>query len=166
MPGFSSLRIIPFEPQFHHSPDLETCADHINRPHRDDYPRYVNSTAAALTARLNHPWPDPGWPDNASLLALHRAIFQGDKPSAWRTANVMVNMHKAPDWNLVPRYMDELQAIYANIPATPERIREWYIDFQTIHPFLDGNGRVGGCVVALVTRHRNPSETNLLTPGV
>lgn len=47
-----------------------------------------------------------------------------------------------------------------------DRIREWYIDFQTIHPFIDGNGRVGGCVVALMTNyHHSDPRHRLLTPG-
>lgn len=62
--------------------------------------------------------------------------------------------------------MDELQAIYAPLNPNPERIREWYVDFETIHPFIDGNGRVGGCVVALLSHHRNPdSLSRLYTPG-
>lgn len=97
MPGFSSLRIVPFEPEFHWEPKLDACADRINRPH-EDYPRYVDNTAAALAARLDKPWSENGWPDSAALQQLHQDIFRGEKPSSWRRANVMVSLHRAPDW--------------------------------------------------------------------
>ena len=32
---------------------------------------------------------------------------------------------------------------------TDEILLDWYSDFETIHPFQDGNGRVGGVVVAV-----------------
>ena len=35
MLGFSPLRIVPFEPQFHWEPSFVACADRINRPHAD-----------------------------------------------------------------------------------------------------------------------------------
>lgn len=166
MPGFSSMRIVPFEPEFHWEPDLRACADRINRPH-EDYPRYVDNTAAALAARLRQPWPGPnGWPTGPELQKLHQAIFQDEKPGSWRQGNVMVGLHRAPHWQLVERYMDELHRIYAPLKPTPERIREWYVDFETIHPLIDGNGQVGGCVVALLSHHRNPDPQGLLyTPG-
>ena len=166
MPGFSSLRIVPFEPEFHWEPKLDACADRINRPH-EDYPKFVSATATALAARLQRPWPGPnGWPDSPALQQLHRDIFRGEKPSTWHQANVMVGQHRAPDWQRVERYMNEIHIIYAPLQPTPERIREWYVDLETIHPFLDGNGRVGGCVVALLSHHRNPDpQGRLYTPG-
>lgn len=62
--------------------------------------------------------------------------------------------------------MHDLDAIYENLEPTMDRIREWYIDFETIHPYRDGNGRVGGCVVALMTIYHHPDPRHrLLTPG-
>lgn len=35
-------------------------------------------------------------------------------------------------------------------------LREWYIDFQTVHPFPDGNGRTGGIIVAAYSHQMHP----------
>jgi fido (protein-threonine AMPylation protein) len=31
----------------------------------------------------------------------------------------------------------------------------WYQQFETIHPFIDGNGRVGGVVIAVLSFNVN-----------
>ena len=165
MPGFSSFRIVPFEPQFHWEPGFSAAADRINRPH-EDYPKYVPSTAEALQTLSNGIyWPANGWPSGADLLDLHGRIFQDDKPAQWREHDVMVGLHRPPNWAMVPRLMQELEWQYENLPITRENLEAWYVDFETIHPFGDGNGRVGGCVVALLCYALDWEEKRVLTPG-
>ena len=167
MPGFSSLRIVPFEPQFHWEPCLNACADRINRPH-EDYPRYVANTSGLLSRHWTKLWADKDriWPNELDLQGLHLDIFHGEKPSTFREQDVLVGLHKPPPWQQVPRLMGELCAIYAELEPTPERIQEWYVDFETIHPYIDGNGRVGGVAVALMMLHNNPDKRHrLYTPG-
>ena len=43
-------------------------------------------------------------------------------------------------------------------------LKDWYHDFETIHPFQDGNGRVGGVTVAVLARKFRP-EKGWLAPG-
>ena len=166
MPGFSSLRIVPFEPQFHWEPCLNACAHRINRPH-EDYPRYVEHTANALACRQLRPWNGGNpWPSILDLQGIHLDIFRGEKSSLFREQDVIVGLHKPPPWQQVPRLMGELCEIYAELEPTPERIQEWYVDFETIHPYIDGNGRVGGVAVALMMLHNNPDKRHrLYTPG-
>lgn len=165
MPGFTSIRIVPFEPDFDWQPDITACADKINSFHLDDYPKYVPATIAALEARLSQPWPANRWPTGAELQDLHHAIFGADKPSQWREGNVKVGLHRPPSYELVPKYIDELHKMYQPLPVDRERVIEWYVDLETIHPWLDGNGRVGGCAVALMSWHKKlDPEGRLLTP--
>lgn len=57
--------------------------------------------------------------------------------------NDMINWNRSSSINNVTkeRFLVEL----ANL------IKNWYIAFENIHPFSDGNGRVGGVVVALLS---------------
>lgn len=80
MPGFSSLRIVPFEPQFHWEPSLIACANRINQPH-EDYPRYTGKAALALEHRRKAPRPGLVWPDALVLQNLRQSIFQGESPA-------------------------------------------------------------------------------------
>jgi fido (protein-threonine AMPylation protein) len=34
-----------------------------------------------------------------------------------------------------------------------ESIKNWYISFETIHHFSDGNGRVGGIILAAYSKY-------------
>ena len=114
MPGFSPLRIVPFEPQFHWEPSFVACADHINRPHADS-PRYRAHTATALL--YHHLKLLPGgrpWPSALALQELHQTIFRHEKSSLWREQDVIVGLHKAPPWQQVEPLMQDLDAIYEN----------------------------------------------------
>lgn len=165
MPGFSSLRVVPFEPNFAFQPDVPACADKINSFHLDDYPRYVPTTITALESRLRQPWPTKRWPNIQELQELHQDIFQGAKPSEWRQGDVRVRLHRPPSYRLVDKYMAELYKLYEPLPADRQRIIEWYTDLETIHPWWDGNGRVGGCAVALLSFHNKlDPQGQFLTP--
>ena len=158
------LRQDDFHPAFLYQPELYSCADLINSFHPDDYPKYVGATCGALASRRNTKWPHPGWPQKSHLQSLHHSIFQGDKPSSWRTVRVRVGRHRPPGPEAVPQLMRQLFHHYRLLPVTCETLTQWYQDFETIHPFVDGNGRVGGCVVALLSHRMNFNKGQYLTP--
>ena len=56
--------------------------------------------------------------------------------------------HYPPSPGEVPRLREDLEDHYLLMVRNIDSLVEWYTDFETIHPFLDGNGRVGGIVVA------------------
>lgn len=159
-----SLRQDEFNPAFLYQPDLYSCADLINSFHPDDYPKYVGTTCGALASRIKTKWPSPGWPRKSHLQSLHYSIFRGDKPSEWRKVQVIIGRHRPPPPAEVPARMRELFHHYRLLPVTYETLTQWYVDFETVHPFVDGNGRVGGCVVALLSHRLNFNKGQYLTP--
>jgi Fic family protein len=56
-----------------------------------------------------------------------------------------------PPPHRVPGAMGTLEK-FAHDPATPTLVKAalWHVQFETIHPFLDGNGRVGRLMVTLM----------------
>ena len=144
-PGFGGLRVVPFEPNLKVQQGRREVAESINQPH-EDYPRYVEPSFEILgNSRLDDfPTPD-------QLQDLHCAIFQGEKDWQFRRCNVLVGMHVPPRWELVSDLMDELAHVYSGRELSLDNLYRWYVDFETIHPFEDGNGRVGGVAVALLS---------------
>ena len=61
--------------------------------------------------------------------------------SGWRTCNVRVGQSTCPDWQDVPRLV--AQWVDGQYNLSPD---ETYLEFERIHPFRDGNGRVGKIV--------------------
>ena len=66
----------------------------------------------------------------------------------WRDVEVFVGLHRPPSHQLLPKLMEELEIRYRSQLTSEENIFNWYFDFETVHSFEDGNGRVGSIILA------------------
>ena len=153
MRHFDFLRIVPWEPQFKWVVSTYAAAEFINKPH-EDYPTYTGRTQHLLEEGKE----TVITASNIFLLRIHGAVFT-DKSFAgrFRNVNVRVGPHHAPHYELVQKYMEELEQMYKEIDSI-ERLQEWYTDFNTIHPFQDGNGRVSGVVLGILSHRLHPAQ--------
>ncbi len=101
------------------------------------------------------------------LAAIHRTLM-ADEPRAgpgelrmeqnWIGGRLDTPMDARyippPEWE-VERLMGDLVAFLArdDLPATAQAAFA-HAQFETIHPFVDGNGRVGRCLIHVVLRRR------------
>jgi hypothetical protein len=168
MRRFTRLRTTPWEPTFDWLRSPRASAIRINQWH-EDHPRRVEVTSHIIGSfsaspkwdspqktngqSTQHPGPMPI--PNAMLQKLHRNVFddQGHAGS-WRRLQNRVELHGPPPAQDVQRFMQELEDL--TMIRSVDDLRDWYWDFCTIHPFLDGNGRVGGIVVATYSHILHP----------
>lgn len=99
----------------------------------------------------------------SSILEMHRVLMDGDShltPGAFREDPVRIGgrsletaHYVAPDHESVPAYMEDLVA-FTNRPATNPiaQVAVAHGQFETIHPFEDGNGRTGRALVQSLLR--------------
>ena len=166
-PFFTEFCTNGWVPEFCWFDNVHMAADTINRPH-EDYPARVDDTAKAIIYtwqwfQYNYVKP---YPTSEMVRIAHSMMFpdHGDGAGQWRTVNVRVGSHIAPQWEIVPKLMAELDFWYADLPEmTVERLKHWYFDFETIHPFVDGNGRAGGVMIAAISKYLTGGS--MLTPG-
>ena len=90
------------------------------------------------------------------ILSAHKALMErgGEKadPGYYRKQSVRVGNLVPPPPLRVPEAMTELER-YINTDSTlPLLIKAGlaHVQFETIHPFLDGNGRIGRLLIVLM----------------
>ena len=153
-PKFKRLRTTPWEPSFIWVETAKDAAHRINVWH-EDWPKHVGATYLAIVWR-----PDaiPSKLSIETLLYIHRYIFDpAPWAGLWRSGDVRVGLHKPPPYQDIPKLMGKLEVAYPAI-TDPDTLKAWYSDFETIHPFQDGNGRVGGVVVAAYAHSFHPEK--------
>jgi Fic family protein len=134
---------------------------------------HAMQAAVALADRL----------DGAAIIQMHAVLLRGEYPDwvgHWRTEQVWIggsdySPHDAdfvpPFHPLVPAAMDDLVAFIARVDVHPLiQAAVAHAQFETIHPFPDGNGRTGRALVHAILRGKGltrnvtvPVSAGLLT---
>ena len=112
--------------------------------------------------------------DVQAILAMHAELGGGDDPDGagrfrrewvWIKGNSPVTAeYVAPPHENVPGALDDLMRFMRRTDVEPlTQAAIAHAQFETIHPFTDGNGRTGRALVSAVLRHRGVAR-NLSVP--
>lgn len=75
------------------------------------------------------------------ILMLHQHI-QPDEKGYWRNCEVMIGGRMGRPYYVVPILMSEWIK-QTNKSTTWKQIKKDHVEYEIIHPFVDGNGRTG-----------------------
>lgn len=109
--------------------------------------------------------------DASSVLAMHHALMEpsGDpRPGRWRIEQVWIGgsdigPHRAafvpPHHDRLPAALDDLFefAARSDLPVIPH-VAVTHAQFETLHPFTDGNGRTGRAIIHGMLRRAEVTE--------
>ena len=96
-----------------------------------------------------------------NILQWHYKIFSETKPDIsgkFRDYLVRVGNYRAPDWQEINKLIKEFFEWYnknKKIINTVELAARAHYKFEKIHPFGDGNGRIGRLLIAYILRKSN-----------
>lgn len=133
-----------FEPTFIHIHDLKECAQIINAPHEPKAQHHTEEIICLISVKYTNV--------GSAQIGEHliRSVHQYICRSWMRNAGTYRNIPVSIGGNVlqphpVPQQMFNLHPYRID---TEEDLKEWYHLFQEVHPFEDGNGRVGGAIIA------------------
>ena len=130
----------------------------------DDTPAWVADNLAVITDALHTPEPLTtsvvlAWHER---LMRHASTIEGHRVGAWRDVLSWVGgptprmaVHVAVPAEDIPGLMDDLMAFIARADLDAVTLAAiTHAQFETIHPFADGNGRIGRVLVGWILRSR------------
>ena len=127
--------------------------------------RNVNAMRAAIDLSQNI--------DSDAILHMHRELTQGAQKDAgefrqewvWIGGESPVTaQYVAPAWDAVPELVEDLVAFMCRRDIDPTvQAAIAHAQFETIHPFTDGNGRTGRAIVSSLLRARGVTR-NITMP--
>jgi len=108
----------------------------------------------------------------SSVLDLHETVFRGIKPDAgqWRRVNVRIAgvRHVPPRMEKILALMSAWEESYAKQDMEGAGVfplgARMHFEFESIHPFSDGNGRVGRLLLNLHFLKHNWPPVHILPP--
>ena len=101
-----------------------------------------------------------------TLMQIHRYVlyFDPDNAGRFRTAAVHVGDKNMTPFEYIYQKTDELfQDICLSDDNLFENISRFHLRFENIHPFIDGNGRVGRLLINLMLIHAGFLPVNIKT---
>ena len=106
------------------------------------------------------------------ILAAHKALMTGGdgeraNPGSYRKQSVKVGKLTPPPANKIEELIADLEKFINSDKSLPALIKAGlaHIQFETIHPFLDGNGRIGRLLIVLMLLEEKVIHTPILYPS-
>jgi len=106
------------------------------------------------------------------ILAAHEALMTGGdgekaNPGSYRKQSVKVGKLTPPPANKIEELIADLEKFINSDKSLPALIKAGlaHIQFETIHPFLDGNGRIGRLLIVLMLLEEKVIHAPILYPS-
>ena len=103
----------------------------------------------------------------AHEVLMSDGVGESSSPGQFRKQSVRVGELVPPPALEIPKLMSELEHFMNEPSELPSLIKAGlaHVQFETIHPFLDGNGRIGRLLIVLMLSHDGLLKSPILYPS-